>query len=148
MPTATRFKLAFCLVSSSRKSHHSHLKSIMNWFPPCIFMLHFDLGKTKSTCCNLLGKGWGWNLGQNLSNYQATRQAENFKVKQLRLNKPVKSFLFQQLATFKYNNRFTMSTNNVIKLIETAFNGKYWAKIMLNFNIMLSKFLATLRRKS
>ena len=46
--TSTRYKLAFSLVSSSNKSHHSHLKSIMHSFPRCIFMLHFDLEKTKS----------------------------------------------------------------------------------------------------
>ena len=38
-----------------------------------------------------------------------------------------------------------MSTNDVIK---TALNGKFRAEIMLNLNIMHSKFLATLRRKS
>ena len=42
-------------------------------------MLHFDLEKTKSTCCNLVAKGWGWDLGQNPSKYQATRQTENFE---------------------------------------------------------------------
>ena len=42
-------------------------------------MPHFDPEKTKSTCCNLVAKGWRWDLGQNLSNYQATRQAENFE---------------------------------------------------------------------
>ena len=77
--TSTRYKLAFSLVSSSSKWHHSHLKSIMHWFPRCTFMLHFHLEKTKSTCCNLVAKGWGWNAGQNLSNCQATRQAENFE---------------------------------------------------------------------
>ena len=45
----------------------------------CIFMLHFDLEKTKSTCRNLAAKGWGWDLGQELSNCQATRQVENFE---------------------------------------------------------------------
>ena len=61
----------------------------MHSFPPCIFMLHFDLEKTKSTCCNLAAK-----QAQNLSNCQAIRQAESFKVKQLRLNKAVKLFSF------------------------------------------------------
>ena len=42
-------------------------------------MLHFDLEKTKSTCCNLVAKGRDWDLGQNLNNCQATRQAENFE---------------------------------------------------------------------
>ena len=42
-------------------------------------MLHFDLENTKSTCCNLIAKNWGWDLGQNLSNCQATRQDENFE---------------------------------------------------------------------
>ena len=41
-------------------------------------MLHFDLDKTKSTCSNLVAKGWRWNLDQNLTKCQATRQAENF----------------------------------------------------------------------
>ena len=67
------------MVSSSSKSHRSHLKSIMHWFPRCIFMLHFDLEKAKSTCSNLVAKGWSWDLGQNLSNCQATRQAENIE---------------------------------------------------------------------
>ena len=76
---STHYKLVFSLVSSSSKLHHSHLKSIMRWFSRCIFMLHFDLEKTKSTCRNLAAKGWGWDLGQELSNYQATRQVENFE---------------------------------------------------------------------
>ena len=42
-------------------------------------MLHFDLEKTKSNCCSLVAKGWVWDLGQNLSNYQATSMAENFE---------------------------------------------------------------------
>ena len=42
-------------------------------------MLDFDLEKTKSTCYNLVAKGWDWDLGQNLSNCQATRQAEIFE---------------------------------------------------------------------
>ena len=42
-----------------------------------------------------------------------------------------------------------MSSNDVIKSIKkTAFNGKYWAEIMLNLNIILSNFLETFRRKS
>ena len=30
---------------------------IMHSFPRCIFILHFDLEKTRSTCCNLVAKG-------------------------------------------------------------------------------------------
>ena len=30
------------------------MKSIIHSFPRYIFMLHFDLEKTKSTCCNLV----------------------------------------------------------------------------------------------
>ena len=41
-----------------------------------------------------------------------------------------------------------MSTNDVIKSIKKALNDKYWAEIMLDLNIMLSNFLATLRLKS
>ena len=42
-------------------------------------MLHFDLEMTENTSCNLVAKGWVWDLGQNLSNCQATRQAKNFE---------------------------------------------------------------------
>ena len=48
---------AFSLVSSSNRSSHLNLKSMMRSFPRCIFMIHFDLEKTKSTCCNLITKG-------------------------------------------------------------------------------------------
>ena len=41
-----------------------------------------------------------------------------------------------------------MSTNDVIKTLKTALNGKYWAEIFLSLNIMLTNFLATLRLKS
>ena len=67
--TSTSYKLVFFLVSNSKKSHHSHLKSIMHSFPRCTFMIHFDLEKTKIACCILVAKGWGWDLGQNLSNW-------------------------------------------------------------------------------
>ena len=40
-------------------------------------MFLFDLEKTKSTCCDLVAKPWDWDLGQNLSNFEATRQPEN-----------------------------------------------------------------------
>ena len=66
--TSTRYKLPFSLASTSNKSHHSHLKSIMHWFSRCVFMLHFDPENTKKTCCNLVAKGQGWDLGQKLSN--------------------------------------------------------------------------------
>ena len=44
----------FFLVSSSNKSDHPPLKCIIHSFPRYVFMLHFDLGKTKSTFCNLV----------------------------------------------------------------------------------------------
>ena len=40
-----------------------------------------------------------------------------------------------------------ISTNDVIKSIKTALSGKFQAKIMLNLNIAVSKFLATLAQK-
>ena len=77
--TSTRYKLAFPLLPNSNMLHHSHLKNIMHSLPRCIFMLHVDLEKIKSTCRNLVAKGWDWDLGQNLSNCWATSLAENLE---------------------------------------------------------------------
>ena len=41
-----------------------------------------------------------------------------------------------------------MSTKDGIKSIKNALNGRYRAAIMVNLNIMLSKFLATLKLKA
>ena len=41
-----------------------------------------------------------------------------------------------------------MSTNDVIKSVKHALNGKYRAEIMLNLNILVSNILAAWRLKS
>ena len=59
--TSTRYKLAFSLAKSSSKLHHSHLKSIIHWFPHCIFMLHFDLKKDQKYMLQLSCEGLKYN---------------------------------------------------------------------------------------